>query len=68
MAEGRGRAEWGRTSAIIAHVRAAAGDKDARPDNFNPYAIREARQRPPKRGDISVLKVFIDGRIPPGVL
>lgn len=49
MAEGRGRAEWGRAASIMALV--ANVNRDARkrrkpftPDDFNPY--RERREKP----------------------
>lgn len=31
-------AQWLHTSALITHIRLAAGDKNAKPENFNPYS------------------------------
>ena len=67
MARGRGKAEWARTSAILALLANAHRDpaktRPFTPADFDPYET-EAKKRPfPKTKDLSVLKaIFVDGR------
>jgi hypothetical protein len=67
MAQGRGKAEWARASAILALManchRDPAKTRPFTPADFNPYGT-EAKRRPiPKTKDLSVLKtVFVDSR------
>ncbi len=63
MAETRGRAEWGRTSALLALIANANRDprrtKAFSPDDFNPYA-RADREGVLKAGIGALKAVFVD--------
>ena len=65
MAEARGKAEWGRTSALLALT--ANMNRDPKkgqpftPSDFNPYERHHSHQSVPKLADLSILKaVFVD--------
>jgi hypothetical protein len=65
MADGRGRAEWGRMSSLMALVANINRDpkrtRAFRPDDFNPYAERRSRGILITSGNMEVLKtVFVD--------
>ena len=65
MAEGRNRAEWSRTSSLMAHLancnRASKRDRVYHPRDFDPYA----RPEKPIKVGIGVLKdVFINRKLP----
>jgi len=69
MAEGRQREQWSRLSALMALVANTQRDpkrtRALKPADFDPFA----RQSPPVKADVSVLKsVFIDQRMPKEVL
>lgn len=75
MAEGRGRAEWARASAVCWLIAEANRNSKARsqpyhPDEFNPYADRKPvlRGEPIDRRNITLLRALApknrrDGRL-----
>jgi len=65
MAEARGRDEWSRAAAGMAHLANIHRDPKKHrpfvPDDFNPYAESEERDLVIKHCDVSVLKtIFVD--------
>ena len=67
MAEARGRADWGRTSAMLALLANAHRDpkrsRAFKPTDFNPYEVE--RRVVGKTRDLSILKtVFVDPHRP----
>lgn len=64
MAEGRGRAEWSRTSEILAMLfnshRDPKKQKERKPQDFNPYP-KEKDAKPAAKSDLKILKtLFVD--------
>lgn len=65
MADGRGRAAWDHTAALLAALASLLGSQQVSPRKFHPYA-REAGQREERVPmPIQALRwVFVDGRLP----
>lgn len=66
MAEGRGKAAWAHTSALLAMLANAHRDPKKRkaftPADFNPYSARDRAKPVTKTKDLSILKtIFVDG-------
>lgn len=69
MAEARGRADWGRTAAVLALLANAHRDprrtRAFKPADFSPYETE--RQTVGKTKDLGILKtVFVDKQKPMG--
>jgi hypothetical protein len=67
MAEGRQRATWAQTSAVLALVANCHRDPKKHraftPADFNPYGAAEDKEPIPKTRDLKVLKsIFVDSR------
>lgn len=67
MAEGRGRADWARTSALLALIANANRDPRKKPSpfkaaDFDPYVRRDRRDEAIEVTDMAVLREAFSGR------
>ncbi len=66
MAEARGRADWSRTSSLMALVANLVRDprkgRPARPSDFDPYAVPERPARKLKGRELEILRDVFCGK------
>ena len=66
MDEGRSRAAWAHTSAVLAMLAEVNRDRKKkaspfRPGDFDPWALQDRKDKPAPKVGIEALKIFIKG-------
>ena len=72
MARARQRAEWERTAEVLAMqynmLRDSAKSRSRSADDFNPYRTHTKPKPLFTTANMEILRVFVDGQVPPEVI